>query len=141
MVMSISSTCSALRLAQPPLQNNFTMNEDERYRTSTQYRLWSYTPESLANLREITNETAAERVREAINRAAESKGSSTANSNEASEAEQSGTPVPTAPRNGGVDCLTAEEELKLLEFYCRQTIDLGDFMKVPTEIKVCSLRP
>ena len=111
------------------------MNEDERYRTSTQYRLWSYSPESLATLRETTNQNAAERVREAMKRATASKASSTTQSAEASEAEQNGTPVPMNI-DGEIDCLTAEEELKLLAFYCRQTIDLGNHMKVPTEVKV-----
>ena len=37
---------------------------------------------------------------------------------------------------GEVDCLTVEEELKLVAFYCRQTIQLGDHLKVPTDVKV-----
>ena len=37
-----------------------------------------------------------------------------------------------------MDCLTVEEELKLVAFYCRQTIQLGDHLKVPTDVKVCT---
>lgn len=32
--------------------------------------------------------------------------------------------------------MTVEEELKLVAFYCRQTIQLGDHLKVPTDVKV-----
>jgi hypothetical protein len=37
---------------------------------------------------------------------------------------------------GEVDCLTVDEELKLVAFYCRQTLQLGDHLKVPTDVKV-----
>jgi len=37
---------------------------------------------------------------------------------------------------GEVDCLTVEEELKLVAHYCKQTIQLGDHLKVPTDVKV-----
>tara|TARA_R110002060_G_scaffold28973_2_gene39182 strand:+ start:1314 stop:2315 length:1002 start_codon:yes stop_codon:yes gene_type:complete len=40
---------------------------------------------------------------------------------------------------GEVDCLTVDEELKLVAFYCRQTLQLGDHLKVPTDVKVCLL--
>ncbi|PVH87014.1 cyclin-like protein [Cadophora sp. DSE1049] len=85
------------------------MSEDKRYRTSTQYRLWSYTPQSLLALRSSTNRIAADRVREAV-------------------------------RRGEVDCLTVEEELKLVAFYCRQTLQLGDHLKVPTDVKATAVQ-
>jgi cyclin H len=95
------------------------MSEDERYRTSTQYKLWSYTPQSLTTLRSATNGVAAEKVKAAIQRAREAE-----------------------PGNGDVsdvECLTVEEELKLVAFYCRQLLQLGDHLQVPTEVKVSSL--
>lgn len=99
------------------------MSEDERYRSSTQYRLWSYSPESLLALRSTTNQIAADRVREAVRRVREAR-------------------ITPPAENGGtvqeaeVDCLTVEEELKLVAFYCRQTLQLGDHLKVPTDVKV-----
>ena len=39
------------------------LNEDDLYRTSTQYRLWSFSPESLATLRLKTHELALERAK------------------------------------------------------------------------------
>jgi cyclin H len=122
-------------------ENITTMNEDERYRTSTQYRLWSYTPELLAELRATTNRVAAERVKAAIQRARASRATST--SGDTSEPEQNGASSRAASidPNGEVNCLTVEEELKLVAFYCRQTLQLGDHLKVPTDVKVSLLQP
>ena len=106
------------------------MSEDERYRTSTQYRLWSYTPQSLLAQRSSTNRIAADRVREAVRRARQAQNVSSIDTSEA-ENGVAGSP------EGEVDCLTVEEELKLVAFYCRQTLQLGDHLKVPTDVKVC----
>ncbi len=108
------------------------MSEDERYRTSTQYRLWSYTPQSLLALRSTTNQTAADRVREAVRRLRGARAPSSADTSEV----ENGRSVSAIPTEGEVDCLTVEEELKLVAFYCRQTIQLGDHLKVPTDVKV-----
>jgi cyclin H len=113
------------------------MSEDERYRTSTQYRLWSYSPSSLHTLRETTNRIAADRVREAVRRAREAQAQAIS-SNDNSEAENGRSASDTLPE-GEVDCLTAEEELKLLRHYCRQTIQLSDHLQVPLDVKVCLL--
>ena len=107
------------------------MPEDERYRTSTQFRFWSFTPSSLHALREATNLNAANRVRAAVQRLREARAAS---STETSEAEN-GRATSAVPE-GEVDCLTVDEELKLVAFYCRQTIQLGDHLKVPTDVKV-----
>lgn len=71
------------------------LTEDDIYRASTQFRLWSYTPESLASLRETTNKLAAERVLAAIAR----------------------TDQKTA-----IETLSPAEELKILTHYTRQLI-------------------
>lgn len=109
------------------------MSEDDRYRTSTQYRLWSYSPQSLFALRSSTNQIAADRVREAVRRVREARNVSSADT---SEAENGGAGAMVIPE-GEVDCLTVEEELKLVAFFCRQTISLGDHLGVPTDVKVC----
>jgi cyclin H len=110
------------------------MSEDERYRTSTQFRLWSFTPSSLHAIRETTNLNAANRVRAAVQRLREARAASSAETSEA----ENGRAVSAVPE-GEVDCLTVEEELKLVAFYCRQTIQLGDHLKVPTDVKVCAI--
>jgi len=40
------------------------LNEDDMYRTSTQYRLWSFTPEALLTLRKNTHSAALERAKQ-----------------------------------------------------------------------------
>ncbi|KAF4637100.1 hypothetical protein G7Y89_g1004 [Cudoniella acicularis] len=108
------------------------LNEDDRYRTSTQYRLWSFTPQSLHTFRTTTNQLAAERVREAVRRAREARSADDASGTDS----RSASAVP----EGEVDCLTVEEELKLIAFYCRQTLQLGDHLKVPTEVKATAIQ-
>lgn len=71
------------------------LTEDDIYRASTQFRLWSYTPESLASLRETTNKAASERVLAAIARTSQTT---------------------------TVNTLTTAEELKILTHYTRQLI-------------------
>lgn len=102
------------------------MTEDELYRTTTQYRLWSYTAETLASLRSKTNSLAASRVRDAIRRVRLEKEGSKGQGEGAQQTEH----------DGEVDCLTVEEEQKLLGFYCGQAMDLADFCEFPTNVKV-----
>ncbi|KAM0159746.1 hypothetical protein ACHAQE_004805 [Botrytis cinerea] len=111
-------------------------NEDARYRTSTQYRHWSYTPSALRSLRESTNALATTQVRDAVRRAREARAAS---SNDNSEAENSRS-ASTALPDGDVDCLTVDEELKLLDYYCRQTLQLGDHLGVPIEVKATAIQ-
>ena len=92
------------------------MLEDDIYRSSTQYRLWSYTPDSLASLRSTTNALAATRVRDAIQRLRLEKGQGNAEED--------------------VDCLTVDEEQKLVGFYCIKAMDFADFLDFPTNVKV-----
>ncbi|KAF2086910.1 cyclin-like protein [Saccharata proteae CBS 121410] len=68
------------------------LSEDEIYRTSTQFRAWSFTPEKLRSIRENTNKLAAERVSQSIAR--------------------------HKPDAGPVDCLTPEEEQVIVVRYC-----------------------
>ena len=93
-----------------------SLSEDDIYRASTQYRLWSFTADSLAEFRATTNSLASHHVREALRRAG-------SNGDDAESA-------------NGVDCLTVEEELKLVRFYCDRAMKLADFCEFPTNIKV-----
>ncbi|KAF2457122.1 cyclin-like protein [Lineolata rhizophorae] len=81
------------------------MAEDDIYRSSTQYRLWSFSRSALHELRERTNHLAAARVRAAFPPSA---------------------PVP--------DCLTPSEELALVTYYCKQCLSLGSFLDFPTGV-------
>ncbi len=105
------------------------MTEDDIYRTSTQYRLWSFTWESLASLRSTTNASAADGVRAAIR----SQHTARTGSDTAKEAN-----IETASGAAKeVDCLTVEEEQKLVGFYCVKAMQFADFCEFPTNVKVC----
>lgn len=104
------------------------MTEDDIYRTSTQYRLWSFTRESLASLRSTTNASAADGVRAAIR----SQHVGQAGSDPAREGSND---KPSDPAKE-VDCLTVEEEQKLVGFYCVKAMQFADFCEFPTNVKV-----
>lgn len=108
------------------------MTEDDIYRTSTQYRLWSFTPESLASLRATTNATAADGVRAAIRALDGAKEEGKVAENGGSD----GIPASQFGEAREVDCLTVEEEQKLVGFYCMKTIEFADFCEFPTNVKV-----
>ena len=134
--------------------------EDAIYRASSQHKLWSFTSESLASVRKATNAAAAAQVREAIMRAREKKmmnGGVVKNGNENGNGggvdSDVSTPVGDGNGNGngvgaGVDglalggdekeieCLTAEEELKLVRYYCRKIMDIATVFEFPTNVKV-----
>jgi cyclin H len=112
------------------------MIEDDIYRASSQYRLWSYTEPSLQSLRATTNAVASERVRAALRRSCEAH-QSTATS-------AAGTPLPESNMEvknkdeKDVECLTPEEELVLVRYYCEKTLELGETYKppIPTMVRV-----
>lgn len=118
------------------------MTEDEIYRTSTQYRLWSFTLKSLHSLRSTTNSLAAEGVRTAIRAAANS--SEAAAKADPDELNSDGLESPLRPSAQAprapqvVDCLTVEEEQKLVGFYCLKAMEFADFCDFPTNVKVYS---
>jgi cyclin H len=126
------------------------MTEDDLYRSSTQYRLWNFTPEKLASLRASTNAVATKSVTAAIKRkraaktAASSAVASATPSATASDADGSTTPA----RNGAgktegaaveqpIECLTTEEEKKLVDFYCANMLRMGtQAMPLPIHVVV-----
>ena len=94
-----------------------TLTEDDIYRSSTQYRLWSFTTDSLTSLRATTNATATEGVRAAIQNLRSQK-------------------TDGQPEAVEVDCLTVDEEQRLVEYYCLKTMQFADFSHLSTNVKV-----
>ena len=90
------------------------LNEDEIYQSSTQYRLWAFTPAALTSMRATTNALAVKGVRAAI------------------AAKQGVGDV----EDMNVDCLTVDEEQKLVGFYYVKAMQLADFCEFPTNVKV-----
>lgn len=104
------------------------MIEDDIYRASSQYRLWSYTESSLQSLRATTNTVASERVRAALRRSREQQSATSS---------AAGTPQPGSDMDGKnkdekeIECLTPEEELVLVRYYCEKTLELGETYRPP----------
>ncbi|KAI9807387.1 MAG: hypothetical protein M1833_000131 [Piccolia ochrophora] len=123
------------------------MTEDEAYRSSTQYRLWSFAPTSLASLRATTNDLAAHRVRAAIRRAREARSNGdltpdvTGDGSSSNDAGKDGVDgMPGSGELDDIDCLTVDEDLKLVGYYCAKAMDLADFCSFPTNVKATAVQ-
>jgi hypothetical protein len=108
------------------------MIEDEAYRTSSQYRYWSYTHETLASLRHDTNHLASERVRTAIKRARD------ANKAHHDSKIDLGKSGPGDSDNSIIETLTVQEELKIVSWFSSKIMEVGGVMEppIPMEIRV-----
>ncbi|WYZ46828.1 hypothetical protein EsH8_IX_001053 [Colletotrichum jinshuiense] len=87
--------------------------EDARYRLSTQYRLWSFSPSKLAELREQTNSLARTHI---TSRLIETK-----------RVESDAESLP--------EFLTPAEETQLLKVFTVDLIRAADFCGLPTEVR------
>ncbi|KAJ4423297.1 hypothetical protein N0V82_002024 [Gnomoniopsis sp. IMI 355080] len=132
--------------------------EDERYRASSQFREWSFTPAQLADTRSKTNSLAKTAISERLSSAPSSSSSASANPSGAN------TPIPvvstatapadipnndfvSAPGAAGAgssgpsgpsplpDFLTPTEEEQLLRYYTVETLRAAEFCGLPTEIR------
>ena len=117
------------------------MIEDDIYRSSTQYKLWSFTPQRLAELRQETNELASEKVKAAFRRA---RGVRNGNGNgytDGSGVEDMGGRDGDGGGEAQIETLTVDEELKIVEWGCGKIIEMGEAMrpKVPGGVVVCML--
>jgi cyclin H len=93
------------------------MIEDDQYRTSTQYRYWSYTATQLHHLRQQTNTLASSRVLAALQR-------------------KSTTPPTIQP-------LTIDEELRIINWGCSKIHEIGLALKpqpIPPEIRCTAIQ-
>ena len=106
------------------------LSEDDIYRTSTQYRLWSFSPETLAALRKKTHELAIERARRY-------SGQRLVGNVIESVTNGDGSAQQYGEVNGGhIEYLTEEEELRLVQRYCDQIRTTSDHFKWPVNVKV-----
>lgn len=126
--------------------------EDERYRTSSQFREWSFTPAQLADTRSTTNSLARKAITERLSSiSSSSSASATASANPSG----ANTPIPavstaTAPADVPNDLLSAAgapaapslpefltpaEEEQLLRYYTVETLRAAEFCGLPTETR------
>ncbi|KAF2160744.1 hypothetical protein M409DRAFT_59768 [Zasmidium cellare ATCC 36951] len=95
------------------------LSEDDIYRTSTQYRLWSYSPAQLAAQRRKTHELAIARAQQNASKDGEQNGASDA---------------------GNVEYLTEEEELRLVQRYCVNIRATAEHLKWPINVKTTAVQ-
>jgi cyclin H len=126
--------------------------EDDRYRQSTQYRLWSFSRAQLAQTREKTNALARTNISERLTQLASiQKPSSTSHTSTGtapsrtlspSAADGVPTPIPADqpnPHDGTSfslpEFLSPAEELQLLNIYTVELIRAAKFCELPEEIR------
>ena len=124
------------------------LTEDDLYRKSTQYRLWSYTVEQLSSMRSQTNALAAERVKLAIKSVRQARTVAKNSTDQDEEKIDASERMPedeindhttkpsTASTVDDIECLTVVEERKLVEYYCGQCVELGKFFEFPINVVV-----
>ncbi|EXJ90672.1 hypothetical protein A1O1_03776 [Capronia coronata CBS 617.96] len=116
------------------------MVEDDVYRASSQYRYWSYTKESLARIRQNTNDLASERVRAAFHRAHAAHSAQNGGSHDGA----SGGDVDAMDIDVevNVETLTVAEELKIVEWGCSKIMAMGEAMnpRIPSHIVATAIQ-
>lgn len=115
------------------------MIEDDIYRSSSQFRFWSFTETSLQTLRAKTNALASGRVRAVFRQVRDNRQSAASSA--------AGTPNPNGSdadsktgEEKDIECLTPEEEQVLVRYFCEQLVELGESYKppLPTIVRVSS---
>lgn len=105
------------------------MDEDEAYRASSQYRLWSFTADQLLERRTETNQFAAEKVRAAFARAS------------AAQHDRESSPEAKATTSKSRDPLTVEEEQVIVQWGCSKIIEIKEVLDPkPSSVVIVSLR-
>ncbi|KAL2258274.1 hypothetical protein VTK26DRAFT_8464 [Humicola hyalothermophila] len=105
--------------------------EDARYRQSSQYQLWSFSPSQLSAMREKTNLAARTRIAERLSSApAPSNNNLSAPTSSANTPDPEGASTPALP-----EFLTPAEEALLVTFYTSELLRAGDHAKMSSEIK------
>lgn len=104
--------------------------EDERYRQSSQYQLWSFSPAQLAEMREKTNAAARARITERLSSLPPQSNSTSTPASSVNTPDPDGTPAPALP-----EFLTAAEEAQLVTFFTSELLRAGDHAEMSDEIK------
>nr|CDP25874.1 Putative cyclin [Podospora anserina S mat+] len=108
--------------------------EDARYRDSSQYRLWSFSPTQLSALREKTNAAARARISERLLShplpVSTSKQDLSAPTSNANTPDPDGNSTPALP-----EFLTPAEELTLVGYYTSEILRASEALHYADEIK------
>jgi cyclin H len=105
--------------------------EDARYRQSSQYLLWSFSPSQLASIRENTNAAARSAIAARLSSLpASSSNTLSAPTSSANTPDPEGSSTPALP-----EFLTPAEEALLVTFYTSELLRAGDHANMSDEIK------
>jgi cyclin H len=105
--------------------------EDARYRQTSQYQLWSFSPAQLAAMRETTNAAARARIAERLSYSQPpSTAASSANTPDPSGGGSTPASTPQLP-----EFLTPAEEAQLVAFFTSELLRAGDHAEMSDEIK------
>lgn len=102
------------------------ISDDGLYRNSTQYRLWSFLPEQLTQIRKELNKNATAKIKVQLEHFKES------NSSILSEQDKKGIEERAVP-------LSMEEELQLVNFYAKMIQSFAKKLNLPTEVTATAI--
>ncbi|KAF7194892.1 Cyclin CCL1 [Pseudocercospora fuligena] len=102
-----------------PTQNTLHLSEDDIYRTSSQFRWWSFSPEQLAAQRRKTHELALARAKQYLS-------------------QQNG--AATNGHTNTAECLAENEELRLVQRYGEIIRVTATQLKWPTHIAITAIQ-
>ena len=97
------------------------ITDDDLYRHSTQYRMWSFTKEHLRDKRMQTNRRVADAIKQKLEEFFNSQGDQV-------------TPEELQMLRSKAVPLTEDEELKLVNFYAKKVQVIAQHLNLPTEV-------
>ncbi|KAL2268957.1 hypothetical protein VTJ83DRAFT_3803 [Remersonia thermophila] len=103
--------------------------EDARYRQTSQYQLWSFSPAQLAAMRETTNAAARARIAERLSYS-QPPSAAASSTNTPDPSGSTPAPGPQLP-----EFLTPAEEAQLVAFFTSELLRAGDHAEMSDEIK------
>ncbi|KAK4243980.1 cyclin-like protein [Corynascus novoguineensis] len=104
--------------------------EDARYRQTSQYELWSFSPTQLADMREKTNAAARARIAERLSSLPALSNNTSTPASSVNTPDPDGASAPALP-----EFLTAAEEAQLVTFFTSELLRAGDHAEMTDEIK------
>lgn len=116
---------------EEPIRKKQAISSDDLYRRSSQYEFWSFTAESLQELRQKTNQHGRDKSEQLFNHALES-------SKQKSPEVFEKYPLELCAESL-LDYVSCEEETKYLNFYSQNVIKISNFFKMPTQVKASAI--
>lgn len=108
-----------------------TVTADELYRRSSQFNLWSFTEDSLLEIRRQANENGRAH---AIEKFTASYHKLESENREVFETHQN-----DLSKDSLLDLISLEEEIKYLNFYSKNIIQAANFFRMPTQVRATAI--